>query len=65
MGLIFIEIIGRSTLNKLGAIILTAHLTVKYPLNNGKVGVFGKPKHQDSCAEKEKDGGRKNKGHLL
>lgn len=31
-------IIRRNTLNRLCAIISTAHLAVKYPLDNGKVG---------------------------
>lgn len=32
-------IIGRRTLNKIATCISTAHLTIKYPLSNGKVGV--------------------------
>nr|KYP68807.1 Retrovirus-related Pol polyprotein from transposon 17.6 [Cajanus cajan] len=33
-------LIGRPTLNKLGAIVSTSHLKVKYPLPNGVVGVL-------------------------
>ncbi|XP_057426098.1 uncharacterized protein LOC130719491 [Lotus japonicus] len=33
-------LLGRDTLNKLCAVISTAHLTVKYPACNGKVGVL-------------------------
>ncbi|XP_020201791.1 uncharacterized protein LOC109787663 [Cajanus cajan] len=33
-------LIGRPTLNKLGAIVSTSHLKVKYPLPNGDVGVL-------------------------
>ncbi|XP_020235769.1 uncharacterized protein LOC109815456 [Cajanus cajan] len=33
-------LIGRPTLNKLGAVVSTSHLKVKYPLPNGTVGVL-------------------------
>ncbi|XP_057426101.1 uncharacterized protein LOC130719494 [Lotus japonicus] len=33
-------LLGRDTLNKIRAIISTAHLTVKYPACNGKVGIL-------------------------
>ncbi|XP_057454815.1 uncharacterized protein LOC130746263 [Lotus japonicus] len=33
-------LLGRDTLNKLGAIISTSHLTIKYPACNGKIGIL-------------------------
>ncbi|XP_057450898.1 uncharacterized protein LOC130742814 [Lotus japonicus] len=42
-------LLGRDTLNKLCAVISTAHLTVKYPACNGKVGVL----HADQNAARE------------
>lgn len=50
-------IIGRNTLNRLCGIILTAHLAVKYPLDNGKVGRIAVDQQQarecyDNCLGK-------------